>query len=803
MNKLFRKASVALAGLAMAVGVGFAIQSSPKLVEATNSAQAVLAYSGSTTTNMAGGANNAEAVGLSETDWTVTANKGKANNFPGLNKIGYIALYYNVDGCNSVEVSSARGFTINSIVVTYTHQDYNNAVVTVGGNTKTDSDQSTTTSTHAISSTSFTITNGNTSNVQVRISRIDINYDDPRTQLATPTPVYDRANKRITWETVTNAQSYKVKIDGGNYEEKTSPLSLAGYGLPDSSAHTFKIKAIGDGDLYFDSNEASLSFATLVHAGTVGDPYSVADARAAIDANYQISNVYVSGFVSSIPTPYSQEHSNITFNIVDSLGDDAFLQAFRCGGENADKVELRGGVTVSGNLTKYSSTYEFESGCQLTSWTYPKYSVVYDANGATGGDVPTDSTEYARNAEVTVAANTGNLVRTDFVFSGWNTKADGSGDHYDAGTSTFQIAANTTLYAEWTPAVPMIIVDDSYTGVVGDVYNLAFTYANFDEANLSVVSSNSNVLVGAITASDGNAHVAITLATVGSATLSFKNGEDELATCEVSVFYAYSWDLTIESYEEGVTENLITWKAPYAVMEGAKGNGSTAVNNYIPPTRTQSRLYTKNTLTITPSIGYTVGFIVFTVTTDGYATALANSTWTNASAVASTTTVTVTPVVGTNPMVATLGGQVGLTNVTIYYVEHWCESFLSTFTCSGVTVQNPDGAITVANPTDVWNSFAASIDDNLKAELRSLVANEGGNEKEQAMARYDLVVRKYGTGTYQDFIGRFAEGGVNYAFVAPMGGNNTPNVLLLVAITSFGLIAASGVFFALRKRKER
>ncbi|MFJ7648880.1 S-layer homology domain-containing protein, partial [Lysinibacillus sp. NPDC097279] len=78
-----------------------------------------------------------------------------------------------------------------------------------------------------------------------------------------------------------------------------------------------------------------------------------------------------------------------------------------------------------------------------------KYTVKYDGNGATGGQAPVNSQTYENGHSVTVADNTGNLVKTGFTFSGWNTKADGSGISYIA-NNTFTInASNITLYALW------------------------------------------------------------------------------------------------------------------------------------------------------------------------------------------------------------------------------------------------------------------------------------------------------------------------------------------------------------------
>lgn len=136
----------------------------------TNSS-VTMAYSGSTTTNMTGN-NDAALVGLDATDWSVVGAKGANSNFPGLNKAGDIRLYYHQDGSNTITVTALNdSFTISNIVITYTSSDYNNGKVFVGNNEVTIENGA-----YAINSTSFVVTNGNTSNVQVRISNIEINY---------------------------------------------------------------------------------------------------------------------------------------------------------------------------------------------------------------------------------------------------------------------------------------------------------------------------------------------------------------------------------------------------------------------------------------------------------------------------------------------------------------------------------------------------------------------------------------------------------------------------------------------------
>lgn len=107
--------------------------------------------------------------------------------------------------------------------------------------------------------------------------------------------------------------------------------------------------------------------------GSETNPYTVAQARAAIDAGMGTQGVYATGIVSEIPTPYNSTYGNVTFNMVDEEGDEVFLQAYRCGGEEAANVAIGDVVVVYGNLTYYATDgiYEFAQGCQLVSLTHP------------------------------------------------------------------------------------------------------------------------------------------------------------------------------------------------------------------------------------------------------------------------------------------------------------------------------------------------------------------------------------------------------------------------------------------------
>lgn len=115
---------------------------------------------------------------------------------------------------------------------------------------------------------------------------------------------------------------------------------------------------------------------------------------------------------------------------------------------------------ASGTGTTYTQGQTFAMGAaNLTlyaKWTAnATYSVTYNGNGNTGGSVPVDSTSYENGQTVTVLGNTGNLLKTGYSFTGWNTLANGTGTGYPA-ASTFPMGtANVTLYAVWAAAIPV------------------------------------------------------------------------------------------------------------------------------------------------------------------------------------------------------------------------------------------------------------------------------------------------------------------------------------------------------------
>ena len=94
---------------------------------------------------------------------------------------------------------------------------------------------------------------------------------------------------------------------------------------------------------------------------------------------------------------------------------------------------------ISGNNTN-SVVYS------TMSWNY---TLAYGANSGSGA-VPTS--QVGASGIVMNVAGASSLSRSGYTFSGWNTRADGTGIAYAEGSS-ISLTADTTLYAQWTPAL--------------------------------------------------------------------------------------------------------------------------------------------------------------------------------------------------------------------------------------------------------------------------------------------------------------------------------------------------------------
>ena len=124
------------------------------------------------------------------------------------------------------------------------------------------------------------------------------------------------------------------------------------------------------------------------------------------------NNVEGATFAASNPVNYTVEGEAITLN-------------------NPIKTGYTFGGWTGTDLDGITQTVTIPSGstgdrAYTANWTTHTYSVQFNGNGATGGEMSAQSFTYDEPKELTANAYT----RTGYTFTGWNTAADGTGTAY-------------------------------------------------------------------------------------------------------------------------------------------------------------------------------------------------------------------------------------------------------------------------------------------------------------------------------------------------------------------------------------
>ena len=272
---------------------------------------------------------------------------------------------------------TAKGNTITAIQTTFSGVDYAPASADVWSSDGTGSGTSGVSASWEGSATEVVITRPtSTTGGHWRLQAIKVTYvtEGPP---ACETPTFSPAAgtylsaQNVEISTTTEGATIYYTVDGSEPTEESTAYTEA-----IAVSKTTTIKAIAVKAEFSKSAVASATYKIVAfeHAGTSEDPYTVADARIAIDTGAGVSGVYATGIVSKIVTAYNSQYGNITYNIsADGSTEGEQLQAFRGKGKDGEwfisnyDVMVGDVVVIYGDLTKYGSTYEFAADNQLVS----------------------------------------------------------------------------------------------------------------------------------------------------------------------------------------------------------------------------------------------------------------------------------------------------------------------------------------------------------------------------------------------------------------------------------------------------
>ncbi len=104
---------------------------------------------------------------------------------------------------------------------------------------------------------------------------------------------------------------------------------------------------------------------------------------------------------------------------------------------------------LTGFTASTLDTFEYASTGDTTLYAQWDSVITYNGNGQTSASSTIPATTIIKGVGTTTTlANQGTMLKTGYTFSGWNTRADGTGTNFAPGT-TYTTTGNVTLFARW------------------------------------------------------------------------------------------------------------------------------------------------------------------------------------------------------------------------------------------------------------------------------------------------------------------------------------------------------------------
>ena len=467
-----------------------------------------------------------------------------------------------------------------------------------------------------------------------------------------------------------------------------------------------------------------------VRKGSAAAPYTVAEAMAAIDGSDAAAktNVYTSGIVSQVDSLNSD--NSITYWISDDGKTTTQMEAYKGFGLNSATfsavTDLAVGdeVTINGNLTKYSSTYEYAAGNKLTSFNRP-VSAVATITSISG----------------TLSAKAGTAA---WDLSGLTVYGTMSGSNE---------VVDVTIYVDLTTS------DVPGTPSETTVRNVSVTATSKQDSSVTLTQNvSATVVVDSGLVANGNYRIQ---ATRGDVTYYLKSNGTSSAPSAVTSFY----EATVFTFTV-VDENTYTIKSGNDYLYSTSSNNGVRVGS------------TADSWLITAGTQESGAYDLKETNNNRYLTLYNAQDWR-----AYTT--------------ADATNREENTDLQAFNATQFAAEFLSTYTAGCIQSGSYDANDMMWDTAAAQYALLASAD---QTALTNASASESGTTVQQAAARYDYIVGKYGTSTFSDFMSRTPSAPSNpmRAYIA-----DSSTASMIVIITAVLGVTTVGGYFFLRKKKEQ
>lgn len=328
--------------------------------------------------------------------------------------------------------------------------------------------------------------------------------------------------------------------------------------------------------------------------------------------------------------------------------------------EKHDQLETLDKVCVTGVVTKVDS---YNSDKTITYWIDGDFEIY---KGKDIGD-----SDFSSINDIKPGA-------TVFVYGA----LEKYGDTYKLNSGNYLVS-----YTDIDATLSELTIDGSATKINYSLWECfdksgLVAYANYSNGDQYDVTNNADWEItpsGPLTCEDNKVSVFVTYGGKSSTTTEIDITVSSPALIDLQK------DLTTTS-----STDKLEWELGKITITAEKDKATTNTNNYYPGTSgktyTSTRFYAKSRLTFTPTAAIRIDKIVYTSTSTGYATAMAESTWTNATASVSDETVTITPKNGLLPVSAKISATTGGKFFKVVYTDLTIANSRTTATGSYGTV---------------------------------------------------------------------------------------------------------------------
>ena len=252
------------------------------------------------------------------------------------------------------------------------------------------------------------------------ITSVDTAWSDQYSNITVTIQVGDKADKPI--------QCFRLKGDGAKDLKVGDAITVDG------------VLKNYNGKIEFDAGCQLVGMGEVVSQGAILDIAYALQPGEVTEESYTLT-----GVISSVDTPWSDQYSNITVTIIVDGNTEKPMMCFRLKGEGAQGLKVGDTITVTGTFTNYNGTIEFNAGCTLDK-------LVPGEGGEQGGEEQQPVGDVTTNAGVEIKEGVAYLMSMNQVTNGHTVYVCGGIDQDRYLVTSTDKAAALQIFVEKTDA---------------------------------------------------------------------------------------------------------------------------------------------------------------------------------------------------------------------------------------------------------------------------------------------------------------------------------------------------------------